>query len=187
MVIYSWKKIVRASLPLLMVCACIEIFAGQLLQSRQMVLVALPIFLMAIPVINGVGGNVGSVLGARIASGLHIGSISLDVKDKLMRKNLVNAVVIGIVIYAILGIIIYLISSIGGIYHNVGIWKFVLVILGTGAFLIVMVSVASVVTAFVAFRRGLDPDDMVAPVVTTVGDMFGIVLLFLMMGVFGLV
>ncbi len=185
--IYSWKKIVRTSLPLLMVCACIEIFAGQLLQSRQMVLVALPIFLMAIPVINGVGGNVGSVLGARIASGLHVGSISLDVKDKLMRKNLFNAVVIGIVIYAILGIIIYLISSIGGIYHNVGIWKFVLVILGTGVFLIVMVSVASVVTAFVAFRRGLDPDDMVAPVVTTVGDMFGIVLLFLMMGVFGLV
>jgi mgtE-like transporter len=42
-----------------------------------------------------------------------------------------------------------------------------------------------VFTAFISFKRGLDPDDMVAPVVTTVGDFMGIVFLFFILGIFG--
>jgi len=49
-----------------------------------------------------------------------------------------------------------------------------------------VVSVISVFTAFLSFKKGLDPDDMVAPVVTTVGDVMGIVFLFLLIGVVGI-
>jgi mgtE-like transporter len=34
---------------------------------------------------------------------------------------------------------------------------------------------------FVGYRRGLDPDNLIGPVVTTVGDVFG--MLFLLVGV----
>ena len=73
--IYSWKTIVKHGLPLLTICILIEIFAGQILQSNQQKLLFFPILLISIPVINGVGGNIGSILGARLASGLHLGTI----------------------------------------------------------------------------------------------------------------
>jgi len=188
--IYSWKKIVRHGLPLLTVCVLIEIFAGQILQDRQETLVLFPIFLISIPVINGVGGNIGSVLGARLASGLHVGYISISLKDKEMHENLLMSILLGVITYVILSVTIYYIYSTLLSYNsvpiNLSLLKFVSIVLGAGVLLVCVVSIASVFTAFWSFKKGLDPDDMVAPVVTTVGDMMGIVLLFLLIGLVGI-
>lgn len=182
--IYNWKKIVRHGLPLLTVCIFIEIFAGQMLQWNQEVLLSLfPIFLISIPVVNGVGGNLGSVLGARLASGLHVGYIKLDVKDKKMHENLFTSLFIGVIAYAVLAILIYSIASFGGVIMGISLIAFVSVVLGAGILLVCVISLVSVFTAFLAFKKGLDPDDVVAPVVTTVGDVLGIMFLFLLIGV----
>ena len=92
--IYSWKKIIRFGLPLLTLCVLIEIFAGTILQVGQNFLLTFPIFLISIPVINSVGGNIGSILGARLASGLHVGNINLDIKDKKMHENLITSILL---------------------------------------------------------------------------------------------
>lgn len=181
--IYSWKTIVKHSIPILTVFALIEIFAGQILQNQQETLVALPIFLISIPVINGIGGNIGSVLGARLASGLHVGYISLSLKDKEMHENLLYSILIGFITYAFLAILIYYMASIGGIQMGIHPVEFVFVMLGAGVLLLFVVSMFSVFTAFLSFKRGLDPDDMVAPVVTTVGDTMGIIFLIVLIGV----
>ena len=188
--IYSWKKIVRNGLPLLTVCVFIEIFAGQILQGKQETLLLFPIFLISIPVINGVGGNIGSVLGARLASGLHVGYISIDLKDKEMHENLLISVLLGVITYLILSFIIYcsyyVLSFYGNVPKHLGLLEFVSIVLGAGILLVCVVSIACVFTAFWSFKKGLDPDDMVAPVVTTVGDVMGIVFLFLWIGLVGL-
>ena len=183
--IYSWKKIVKNGLPLLTVCILIEIFAGQILQGNQQMLLMFPIFLISIPVINGVSGNIGSILGARLASGLHLGAIELTIKDKNMQKNFITSLFMGLITYLLLAILIYYIAYIGNIKMNVGLIEFVSIVLGTGLLLILIISVVSVLTAFLSFKNGLDPDDMVAPVVTTVGDTLGIVFLFILIGVVG--
>ncbi|UCH72329.1 MAG: magnesium transporter [Thermoplasmatales archaeon] len=184
--IYNWKKIVRHGIPLLTLCVFIEIFAGQILQSQQETLIKLSIFLISIPVINGVGGNIGSVLGARLASGLHVGYISIDLKDKKMQESLFTSISIGIALYFVLAVIIYLVSSF--INRQVGIspMKFISIVLGAGVLLVCVISFVSVFTAFWSFKMGLDPDDTVAPVVTTVGDTLGITFLFLLIGVVGI-
>ena len=183
--IYSWKKIVKNSIPILTITICIEIFAGQILQENQQKLLLIPIFLISIPVINGVGGNIGSILGARLASGLHTGLIQMKFNDKNMNQNFLSSIVMGITSYVLLAILIYYITYFGDIQKSVNLMEFVLIILGTGILLILMVSLISVLTAFWTFKKGLDPDDMVAPVVTTVGDTLGILLLFLFIGVVG--
>jgi mgtE-like transporter len=185
-VIYSWKKIVRFGLPLLTLCIFIEIFAGQMLHLGQKTLLVFPIFLISIPVMNGVGGNIGSILGARLASGLHVGYINLDIKDKEMRENLITAILMGIITYSILAILIYYIASFGGLQMDIGLIEFISVILGAGVLLVCVLSLVSVFTAFWSFKKGLDPDDIVAPVVTSMGDTLGIVLLFLFIGAVGI-
>lgn len=183
--IYSWKKIVKHGLPLLTVAVVIEIFAGQILQGRQDMLILFPIFLISIPVINSVGGNIGSVLGARLASGLHVGYIDISLKDKEMHENLFYSLLIGFITYIILAIVIYYMASLGGLRMGIGLIEFVAILVSTGFLLICVVVLMSVLTAFLSFKRGLDPDDVVAPVVTTVSDTLGIIFLFLLIGAVG--
>ena len=183
--IYSWKKIVKYGLPLLTFTILIEIFAGQILQGKQDALIKLPIFLISIPVINSVGGNIGSVLGARLASGLHVGYISLSMKDKEMHDNLFISLLIGFITYLILAIVIYFIAVFGNLVEDIALIEFIAIIVFTGALLISTVALVSIFTAFLSFKRGLDPDDIVAPVVTTVGDVMGIVFLFVILGLIG--
>ncbi len=184
--IYSWKKILRTGLPLLTLTILIEIFAGQILQEKQESLLLLPIILISIPVINSVSGNIGSVLGARLASGLHVGYITLNFKDKEMHDNLFISLLIGFITYFILAIVIYFIALFGNLLtEDLALINFITIFVFTGVLLISIVSLVSVLTAFLSFKRGLDPDDMVSPVVTTVGDIMGIVLLFFMLGIFG--
>ena len=181
--IYSWKKILRYSMPILVLCVIIEIFAGQMLQLGQDKLFAIPMFFISIPFINGVSGNIGSILGARLASGFHVGYISVDIKDNNIQKNFITSIFMGILTYFILAILIYHVVLFSGLQISIGLIEYMSVILATGILLVCLISVASVLTAFISFRKGLDPDDMVAPVVTTAGDTFGILLLFLFIGV----
>jgi mgtE-like transporter len=183
--IYSWKKIVKHGIPLLTLTIFIEIFAGQLLLLKQDGLLWFPIFLISIPVINSVSGNIGSVLGARLASGLHVGYISISLKDKRMHDNLIISILMGVVTYLILAIVIYCIVRFGNLRVGIGLFEFITILLSAGFLLICVVSLASVLTAFLSFKRGLDPDDMVAPVVTTIGDVMGIVFLFSIISLFG--
>lgn len=189
--IYDWKKIVKHGIPLLTICVCLEIFAGQILQGDltgdNSILIRLPIFLISIPVINSVGGNIGSVLGARLASGLHVGYITISAKDKKMHENLITSILMGIFVYLLLSIIIYYSVLFGSIHteHMIGLSliEFTTIMVGTGVLLVCIISLVSVLTAFWSFKKGLDPDDTVAPVVTTVGDTLGILFLFILIGV----
>ena len=183
--IYNWKVIFKHGLPLLFVAVIIEIFAGQILQGKQELLVSLPIFLISIPVVNSVAGNIGSVLGARLASGLHVGYITHSLKNKEMHHNLLFSLLIGFLSYFILAILIYLVALFSKIAEDIALFEFVGIIVVTGFLLICVVAIISVFTAFISFKRGLDPDDMVAPVVTTVGDIMGILFLFIVITIFG--
>jgi mgtE-like transporter len=181
--IYSWKRILRFGLPLLTLCVLIEIFAGTILQGGQDILLKIPIFLISIPVINSVGGNIGSILGARLASGLHVGNITLEISDKKMHENFITSILLGFITYGFLAILIYYVALFSGLSMAIGLIEFIIVLLAVGIILICIVSVVSIFTAFLSFRRGLDPDDFVAPIVTTVSDTMGIILLFFIVGV----
>ncbi len=184
--IYSWKKIVKTGLPILTIAVIVEVFAGQILQGNQELLIVFPIFLISIPVINSVAGNVGSVLGARLASGLHVGYISNSFTDGEMRHNLVISIGIGIFTYFLFAIVIYFIASFSRtIVEDIALIEFISIIVLTGFLLIFVVSIISVLTAFISFKHGLDPDDIVAPAVTTAGDILGIIFLFIVLNLFG--
>ncbi|RLF41699.1 MAG: hypothetical protein DRN12_02475 [Thermoplasmata archaeon] len=185
-IMYNWRIIVRNGLPLLTITACMEIIAGQLLQVEETLLVSLPILLVSIPVINSIGGNLGSIVGARLASGLHIGSIEVSFRDPELRDNIIIALLMGFITYFILAIGIYLFSMFIGIeVRNISMIEFMSIIISVGFLLSCIVILVSVVTAVISFRRGIDPDDMVAPVVSTTGDLMGILFFLFLLQIFG--
>jgi mgtE-like transporter len=176
----------KESVPLLTICIAIEIVGGQILNHNEEQLIKLPILLVMIPVINGLGGNIGSILGARLSSALHLGTIQPKGYGKNLQKNVLSAALLGIISYIIVTIFILVISP----WFGVGVEQdFLLkagyIMIGSGLMLTAIVIVISVFVARFSFENGFDPDNTVIPIVTTVCDVLGIVCLILMIGAVG--
>ena len=187
MAVYSAPKIIKESIPLLTLCIGVEVLIGQVLNANQQSYINIPIIFALIPVINGVGGNIGSILGARLASGLHTGIIDINFKDAELRKNVSTTFLLGLITFSILGVLIYLIMPMIGLQvASIGFGQLMLIILGAGVLLVSCLIVLSVVSALYSFKKGIDPDNSVTPIVTTSGDALGILCLLLMVGLIGI-
>ena len=164
----------------------LEVLIGQLLNAQES-LISIPVILSLIPVINGVGGNIGGVLGARLASGLHTGFIDTNLKGQTLKTNVASTLVMGILAFSILAVLLYGILPLVGISVDViGFGKLIIIMVGAGLLLTVTLIGITLFTAIYSFKRGLDPDNYVIPVVTTSGDVLGIISLLLIVNLIGI-
>lgn len=177
----DWKDIFKNSYHILLFTAFIGMVGGQMLNSIETVLIELPILLFLLPVINGVGGNLGVVLGARISSGLHSGYIEMEFGDEEMNDNISVSLVIGGVVFALVSLAVASTSTV----INLGVVSFHLftIIIGAGILLTVSVVFLTLILTSISYKKKLDPDDIVPPLVTTLGDFIGIISLLFMIWV----
>jgi len=185
MTYYRFQNIVKESMGVLILCSLIAVFTGQLLYFMQDQFIAIPIFLVFVPVINGLGGNLGSIFGARITSALHLGSITA-LSDKELHKNVGMSLFLGVAVYGVLAIIIYVVAPFLHLEINIDAMNFLLIFILSGVILTIGVMCIILVTAFLSFKQGIDPDNTVIPVVTTLGDSLGIMSLLSMIWVIGI-
>jgi mgtE-like transporter len=187
MTLYNARNIMRQSTPLLLLGVAGGIVGGQVLNSNQTVLISVPVLLVMFPVINAVCGNIGSILGARLSSGLHLGTISTKSFNVELRKNISSALLLGIISYTFLTIFILIVSPFIGIEIESGIiLKTGYIMLATGLILTVIVVAVAVLAARFSYENGFDPDNTVNPIVTTLCDVLGIIILMTMIGAVGL-
>ena len=186
MTVYSFRKIIKESFWLLTICIFIEILAGQALNSQEDI-INIPLILAAIPVVNGIGGNLGSILGARITSGLHVGYIKPDFRDKTLLSNIFSILALAFVVFIVLVLLMLVLLPATGIPLNLPgesgtgvIYKFIIIVVGAGFIMTTLIVIIGVLSAFWAFRRGMDPDNVVTPITTTSGDMIGITIIIVL-------
>jgi mgtE-like transporter len=90
--------------------------------------------------------------------------------------SFVNGMAVSLFIAVVAFIVLVMLGRSGSLVELVGI----MLIAG---FLSAVTMLGVLLTViFVGYRRGLDPDNVIGPVVTTVGDVFGV--LFLLVGVY---
>lgn len=177
--------VLRQSVPVLIVAMLLGIVAGQILNlSESMILV--PWVLFMIPIINGIGGNLGTVVGARLASALHMGSISPKLEGAELENNILTGVALGITTYLSLALFSIALTPVLGLEMDVEISQFALVMILAGALLTFVVIATSMISALYSFRFGLDPDNFVAPLTASSGDIAGILCLILSLTVVGI-
>jgi len=174
---YSMKKILKESIPILSLLMIIQIFGGQILNIHLEKFLMLPILLMFIPMVNGVCGNIGSILGARVSSGLHVGYITPDFRGKELRENVIGVLLLSFLTFVFLGCLVYVISS---------SFKLVVIMIGAGMLVTFGVICLCIPTAIISFRKGIDPDNVVIPILTTGADVLGICCLLLMIKLVGI-
>lgn len=181
MTLYDRRRIVRVMAPLLVVLVAVETVGGQVLKASETLWSALPYLLLAFPAINAVGGNIASVLSSRITSRLHTGQLEATIAGGLAEDGLAG-LVLGLVTYGLLAFLLLAQARWLGVGPS-NPMDLLVVVFVAGLSLTVLLTVVAAVAAVASFRRGLDPDNLVIPIVTTTGDVAGIVLLFAFAGV----
>lgn len=181
----TWWMLTVRSLPVLLGAVVIGVLAGQLLAFYEDRLLALPVLLALVPAVNGIGGNVGSVLGSRVASGLHVGGLWSN-QARGFRTDLGASLILTVVTFTFLGAFAYLAGPLLGLEVAVTFPGIVATTLLAGLALILVMMLLVVVVGMLAHRYGWDPDNLVVPVLTTAGDTLGIVFLLLAGEVVGL-
>ncbi|TYL39918.1 hypothetical protein CV102_06500 [Natronococcus pandeyae] len=175
-------SIYREALPILLIALGGGLFAGLVLEEMIESVERFPGLLVMIPVFLATRGNVYGALGGRISSGLHQGLI----EPKFERdERLVNAVLAsfinGIGISIVIGVITWLGLLVLG-WEVAALYELVGIMLIAGVLTSVVLIFGLLALIFAGFKYGYDPDNLVGPIVTTLGDIFGMLFMLFSVG-----
>jgi mgtE-like transporter len=176
------KEIYKESVPVLTLAAAISIFSGLFLNKNEEVLRFLPGILIIIPSFIAINGNISSVLTSRLSSALHMGLVKPNLhRTKLLLRNVYSMLFISIVAFPVIGFVGGALNFLLGA-TEVGFILFPLITLTAGMVTTLILILISILFSYLTYRKGLDPDNVVVPLLTTIGDLVGISILLITTG-----
>ncbi|GAB7018867.1 magnesium transporter [Halostagnicola bangensis] len=176
-------SIYREAIPILFIALGGGLFAGLVLEGMVESVERFPGLLVMVPVFLATRGNVYGALGGRISSGLHQGLIEPRFD---WNERLVNAVVAsfinGIGISVVIGVVTWLALQIIG-WESAALYEFIGIMLIAGVLTSFVLIFGLLALIFAGYKYGYDPDNLVGPIVTTLGDIFGMLFLLFAIGI----
>ena len=170
--------LIKESLPLLSILIMVEIVGGSMVHGMDHS--AFPILLVMVPLLNGIGGDLGSVLGSRLSSALHLGTLDPSFRDKELWDNVTAILFIALIVFSLAGVFVYILAPMIGIsLSGLSFWIILKIMLMSGLMLTGIVVLLASLVAFASFKLGSDPDTFVIPIMTTGADFLGIVCLLI--------
>jgi len=177
-----FKSIVKQSLPVLFMCIFGEIVAGIFLLNIEQYLNVLPGLLILVPAVMGTRGNILGTVSTRLTSALHLGSIYPRIrKNPRLVTNIKAGIFLSCVISLFTGILAHFACIFLG-FQTMGILKFAFISLLAGFLSDSSLILLSIFICFFAFKKNVDPDNIIIPVITTISDFMSI--LFLLLSVY---
>lgn len=178
----EFVSIYRESLPVLLVALGGGLFSGVILEELLASIERFPGLLVMVPVFLATRGNVYGALGGRISSGLHQGLIEprLEWNDRLVNavvSSFINAIGISVVIAIISWLALLVLGR-----ESAHPLEFLAIMLISGVLTSIVLIFGMLLLLFVGYTRGHDPDNLVGPIVTTLGDVFGMAFLLVAVG-----
>jgi mgtE-like transporter len=169
------REAYRETLPVLQVSAGGGLFAGLVLAGMERELRAVAGLIVLVPALLATRGNVYGSLGARLGSALHQGLIEPRVSagDERLRTAVAAAMATGLIVSAMAAALaVVVLVSIGRPVASLSTLVAIAVLAGLMSGVVLATTVVTAV--FAGYRRGINPDTLAGPVVTTTGDVVGI-------------
>lgn len=165
----------RETLPVLLLSAVGGLFAGAVLGGMEAELKQVAGLIVLVPALLATRGNVYGSLGARLGSALHQGLVEphFTLGNDRLNRAVVASMTNGILVSTFAAALAFaLLLALGRPSAGLGTLLAIAVLAGLVSGLLLAAAVISVV--FLGYRRGLNPDTLAGPVVTTTGDVVGI-------------
>lgn len=171
---WEWTQIVSTTFPLLVVLSVIVLWAGLTLEGAEEMLDEFAILAVMVPTMVDMGGNLGAIMSSRLSTRLHLGTAELDPRDRVLWANVLAILALAASIFTTLAVGAFLLGQVVG--SSLGLGTLLFISLVSGMSVAVLAVVLSIVTTYVSYRAGIDPDDTTIPVVTNVVDVFGMLI-----------
>jgi mgtE-like transporter len=180
------RRIVRASIPVLVLAGVVSSLAGVALERRLDTFAALPALLILVPAHLSSAGALGGILAGRLSSQLLLGLVPpVPVPTRGARRDLWFVAGLSVPVFVVNGVGAHLVAGLLG-EASPGLADLVAASLlaGVGAMLVVMVIAYYGTIATV--RLGIDPDTYGIPMVSSTVDLVGALTLVVAIATLGL-
>ena len=155
-----------------------NILTGYFMGAFSSKLAVIPSLLILIPGSIDMRGNIFGAFGSRLGSYLHLGQIEPYFRrTKLLDQNILSSFSLSFFMSLLLAFISSIFSRALGIAYSVVDLSLISILAGliSGAIMVVI----TILTAFITYRRGWNPDNLESPLITLFGDMFTLPFLFI--------
>jgi mgtE-like transporter len=152
------------------------VLAGALLAYFLDKIALIPGLLILLPGFLAMRGNISGSLAARIGEALHLGLLKHHNARYFLRKNNAAAFTLGVVVSVFLGLVAYASTW---LFFRVNAPDIVLVALIAGVLSNLVLIPLTTHTAVWLFKKGHDPDNIMGPYITTVGDIVSVLALII--------
>jgi mgtE-like transporter len=164
------RRTLRQGYAALAVSSLGDLLAGVGLGAMSGRLEELPSLLILVPAAVGMRGNIFGAMGSRLGTAVHAGLVRLTRSRRtVLAQNVYASVLLSVTTSAFLAVGARAVSAAVGL-SSISIWDFLVIsVIGGVASGLVILGVTVGLAAW-SVRRGWDLDNVVAPVVTFVGD-----------------
>jgi len=174
----SERATLRQGFIALIVATLTSLIAGITLAVMDQRIEAVTGVFVLIPVSIGMRGNIFGALSARLGTSIHSGLFDASFeRNGLLYQNVWAAASLTITTSLIMAVLGRAIAGLLGI-ATVSVWDFIVIAMVGGVLSSAIVLAVTVVLSLQAFRRGWDLDSVAAPLITAIGDVVTLPLLF---------
>jgi mgtE-like transporter len=166
-------RIVRESMPVLMVAGTIDIVAGVTIEKRVSSFLVYPALLVLVPPFLEDSGSLGAILAARVSTKLHLGTLAPSRRPlRAIGEDVLLIYVYAISVFVLLGVTTDIVSAVFGLSSPGSLEMLAVSLLG-GLLATTCAVFAGYYAAVVTYRLGWDPDSHAIPIVTSSLDLLG--------------
>lgn len=172
----------RQTIFVLMLCGLGGLLAGTVLGNMTEALGMVPGLIVLIPAIIAMKGNIFTTLGSRLGSAAHMGLIGpSDMFNEELYENIKGTMFLAVVMSFVIGVFASVSSLLLYVFDLVSFPNIVAImiisVIATAVTSVVLVGF-TVAIVYIAFRRGLDLDNITGPVLATLGDFIALMSIF---------
>ena len=172
----EFLKIIKESLPTMLLVAFMVNITGTVLKGISNLAGGRREIYTVYPAIIDMMGDVGLVIGSAATTKLALGVLTPSFSSiKNHAKNIFSAWTASLVLFAVLGL---LSLAINGIFSVQGISSLLLILFVTNIIAFSAIAILSYAISILTFKRGLDPDNFVIPVGSSLADSITTIALF---------
>ena len=161
------------TLPFLLLCLIFDFVGGTFLgKFFDKLMIEYPIILVVLPGLMGLRGNIFGSLSSRFTTALYLGEMRPSLRDKKVVENIYLSVILSLLPILILWIVGTL--KIPDLHTNV---VALLILIASTIAVSLMLGYSTAIVTIIPFRKGIDPDLMAAPLITSIADVLTIPML----------
>lgn len=179
-----FRRTLMEGVPAVLLTSLLGTFGGTILASLKEQIEEIPSILVLYPSLIDTLGDIGSILGSMQTAKLALGYVQSF--RNLLKGTLIDLISVetaAFLMHVVFGVVAFLLGSATGLAPN--LMFLVSIALITNVITFSMISMLSLATAIQTFKFGLDPDNLVIPMVTSVSDLIATTSLWSVIQVLG--